>query len=212
MSLKSISVHSAAGSYDIVCGGGVLNKAASRIAKLGKFSSVHIVSSPRVWRAAGKVILRNLAGGQFRESAPDERRGDAEKSPYHGECFALAASSRRRSRFADCRDPAARGGRCCRFVAASYLRGVRFVQVPTTVVAQVDSSIGGKTGVNLPEGKNLVGAFYPPKLILTDPRVLRTLPARIRGGLAEVIKHSVIADAEMFAYLEKEHRQSVAPR
>jgi 3-dehydroquinate synthase len=78
------------------------------------------------------------------------------------------------------------------------------VHVPTTVVSQVDSSIGGKTGVNLPEGKNLVGAFYPPKLILTDPAVLKTLPDReFRGGLAEVIKHSIIADAEMFAYLEQ---------
>jgi len=90
------------------------------------------------------------------------------------------------------------------FAAASYLRGVALVQVPTTVVAQVDSSIGGKTGVNLPEGKNLVGAFCPPKLILTDPTVLRSLPDReFRGGLAEVIKHSIIADANMFAYLEK---------
>ena len=90
------------------------------------------------------------------------------------------------------------------FVAASYLRGLALVQVPTTVVAQVDSAIGGKTGVNLPEGKNLVGAFYPPRGVLVDPEVLASLPEReFRGGLAEVIKYGVIADAKLFAFLEQ---------
>ncbi|MGB7471361.1 MAG: 3-dehydroquinate synthase family protein, partial [Candidatus Acidiferrum sp.] len=78
------------------------------------------------------------------------------------------------------------------------------VQIPTTLIAQVDSAIGGKTGVNLPEGKNLVGTFYPARLVLVDPAALKTLPERqYRGGLAEVIKYGVIADAKLFAFLEK---------
>jgi 3-dehydroquinate synthase len=90
------------------------------------------------------------------------------------------------------------------FAAASYLRGVALVQVPTTLVAQTDSAIGGKTGVNLPEGKNLLGAFYPARLVVVDTDALATLPEReFRGGLAEVIKYGVIADAKLFAFLEK---------
>jgi 3-dehydroquinate synthase len=90
------------------------------------------------------------------------------------------------------------------YVAASYLRGVRLVHVPTTLVAQVDSAIGGKTGVNLPEGKNLVGAFYSPQLVVADPETLSTLPDReFRSGIYEVIKYGAIADARLFSYLEK---------
>jgi 3-dehydroquinate synthase len=91
------------------------------------------------------------------------------------------------------------------FVAATYLRGIPFVQVPTTLLAQVDSSVGGKVGVNLRAGKNLVGAFHQPKLVLCDLDTLDTLPAReYRSGLAEVIKYGVIYDAELFKRLEKE--------
>ncbi len=97
------------------------------------------------------------------------------------------------------------------FAAASYLRGVALVQVPTTLVAQTDSAIGGKTGVNLPEGKNLVGAFYPARLVVVDTGALATLPEReFRGGLAEVVKYGVIADAKLFAFLEKNFEKLLA--
>ncbi|MCL6477025.1 MAG: 3-dehydroquinate synthase [Peptococcaceae bacterium] len=90
------------------------------------------------------------------------------------------------------------------FVAATYLRGVPFVQIPTTLLAQVDSSVGGKVAVNHPQGKNIIGAFYQPAAVIADLAVLETLPAReIKAGLAEVIKYGVIADGEFFGWLEQ---------
>lgn len=89
------------------------------------------------------------------------------------------------------------------FVAATYLRGIPVVQVPTSLLAMVDAAIGGKTGVDVPAGKNLVGAFHPPAFVLIDPAVLASLPPReFRGGLAEVVKHALVADPDHFAWLE----------
>ncbi len=90
------------------------------------------------------------------------------------------------------------------FAAATFMRGVRFAQLPTTLLAMVDASVGGKTGVDLPEGKNLVGAFWQPAMVLVDPAVLATLPAEeLRAGAAETIKHGVIGDPVLFAALER---------
>jgi len=94
-------------------------------------------------------------------------------------------------------------GDMCGFAAASYQRGVNFIQLPTTLLAQVDSSVGGKTGVNHPRGKNMIGAFHQPQAVIADTDVLQTLPAReLSAGLAEVIKYGLIADAEFLSWLE----------
>ncbi|XP_057965312.1 3-dehydroquinate synthase, chloroplastic [Malania oleifera] len=95
-------------------------------------------------------------------------------------------------------------GDMCGFAAASFLRGVNFIQIPTTVMAQVDSSVGGKTGINHRLGKNLIGAFYQPQCVLIDTNTLNTLPDReLASGLAEVIKYGLIRDAEFFEWQEK---------
>jgi 3-dehydroquinate synthase len=94
------------------------------------------------------------------------------------------------------------------FAAATWQRGVDFIQVPTTLLAQVDSSVGGKTAVNHPGGKNLIGAFHQPVCVLSDMNTLNSLPDReLRAGLAEVVKYGLIVDAEFFGWLEKEHEQ-----
>lgn len=99
------------------------------------------------------------------------------------------------------------------FVAATYMRGLPYVQVPTSLLAMVDASVGGKTGVDAPEGKNLIGAFHPPVAVVADPRVLATLSDRdFRGGMAEAVKHGLIADPAYFAWLEAEADALLARR
>jgi 3-dehydroquinate synthase len=212
MKTKRIQVRSSAGLYSVVCGAGALQQAAREIAKLGLFSSTHVVSSPKVWRAVGKKVQTALA---LKNSRALHFMDDAESAKtlrtVESLCRTLTQSGADRKSLL----VAVGGGvigDVAGFVAATYLRGIAVVHVPTTVVAQVDSSIGGKTGVNLPEGKNLVGAFYPPRLVISDPELLGSLPEReFRGGLAEIIKHATIADAKMFAYLET-HMEKVERR
>jgi len=203
MKSKRIKVKSSAGSYTVVAGAGVISRAAQEIAALGQFSSVHVASSPKVWRAVGKKVQRGL---RLSNRSAIHLFDDAESQKTLGTVEKISRSLCRAGADRKSLLIAVGGGvvgDVAGFVAASYLRGVTVVHVPTTLVAQVDSSIGGKTGVNLPEGKNLVGAFYPPKLVLSDPQLLGTLPEReFRGGLAEVIKHAIIADPRMFSLLE----------
>ncbi|HEX4542667.1 MAG TPA: 3-dehydroquinate synthase [Candidatus Acidoferrum sp.] len=205
MKIKRISVKSSAGPYSVVAGAGAIGRAAKEIVALGRFSSVHVVSSPKVWRAAGKTVRRGL---RLSSRGAIHLFNDAESAKNLQSVEHIARSLSRAGADRKSLLIAVGGGvvgDVAGFATASYLRGVALVHIPTTLVAQVDSSIGGKTGVNLPEGKNLVGAFYPPRLVLTDPELLRSLPEReFRGGLAEVIKHAIIADAKMFAMLERD--------
>ncbi len=200
---RPIRVRSASGDYSVFCERGLLRRLGSEIAFLGQFSSLHLLTSPTVWKCLGSS-LRHSFSKRTRLHTHFLDDGEAAKnlSTLESVTRSLAkAGADRKSLLI-----AVGGGvigDVVGFAAASYLRGVALVQVPTTVVAQVDSSVGGKTGVNLPEGKNLVGAFYPPKLVLVDPQALVTLPEReFRGGLAEVIKYGVVADANLFTFLE----------
>ncbi len=205
MKMKRILVKSSAGAYSVVSGAGAIRGAAQEIAALGRFSSFHVVSSPKVWRAVGKTVQRGL---RLSKGSSIHLFDDAESAKNLRSVERITRSLCRAGADRQSLVIAVGGGvvgDVAGFAAAAFLRGVKLVHIPTTLVSQVDSSIGGKTGVNLPEGKNLVGSFYPPQLVLTDPELLRTLSDReFRGGLAEVIKHAVIADAEMFAILEKD--------
>lgn len=199
-----IPVKSSAGEYAIVCGSGVLRDAENELGALGKFSRIHVVSSPNVWRALGKGIARSFSKNGNVQS---HLMNDAESAKTLATAEKLHRSLVRAGIDRHSLLIAVGGGvvgDVAGFVASTCLRGIPLVQVPTTLIAQVDSAVGGKTGVNLPEGKNLVGTFYPARLVLVDSVALKSLPERqFRGGLAEVIKYGVIADTTLFAYLEK---------
>jgi 3-dehydroquinate synthase len=203
VSPRRIAIDSENGRYEVVYGAGVLQGAARRIKSLGENTGVFLFCSPRVarhWRGKLERALRST--GLRRIVIFDDREESKNISTIERLCRELIrAGADRRGLLV-----AAGGGvvgDVAGFVAASYLRGVELVHVPTTLVAQVDSAIGGKTGVNLPEGKNMIGAFYSPRLVLADPLTLCTLPAReFRSGLYEVIKYGVIADERLFRFLE----------
>jgi 3-dehydroquinate synthase len=200
---RRIAIDSESGRYQVVYGAGLLSGADARIQSLGEHTGVFLLCSPRVARHWRAKLERALRSARLRRTVVFDDREESKKiSTVERVCRELVrAGADRRALLV-----AAGGGvvgDVAGFVAASYLRGVALVHIPTTLVAQVDSAIGGKTGVNLPEGKNLVGAFYSPRLVLADPLTLSTLPPReFRSGLYEVIKYGAIADAPLFAFLE----------
>jgi 3-dehydroquinate synthase len=193
-------------SYEILIGRELLSQLGPRCRKLNLGSRCAVITDSNVAAHYGKETLRSLEASGFQATLITIPAGEKSKSlKYVGECYdAMAEHRLERKSFV-----VALGGGVvgdlAGFVASSYLRGIPFVQVPTTLLAQVDSSVGGKTGINLKAGKNLVGAFYQPKLVLCDLATLDTLPAReLCSGLAEVIKYGIIYDAAFFRRLEQQ--------
>ena len=202
--MPTIRIASISGAYDVHCGSGALRRAGSLLSRLRGTTGVFVLSSPTVWTHWGRGVMRALAKDKPLQAILFD---DSEASKDLQTIEALARQLVHAGADRHATIVAVGGGvvgDVAGFAAATYLRGVQIVHVPTTLVAQVDSSIGGKTGVNLAEGKNLVGAFYSPRFVVADPEMLLTLPHReFRSGLYEVIKYALIADPELFAFLDR---------
>jgi 3-dehydroquinate synthase len=192
-------------SYPIRISSGLLEKIGIDLHERNIGAKYGVISDDRVAALYGSRFMQSLNAAGIRAELITFPSGEASK---HLQTVA-ALSSELAQRGFDRKDALiALGGGVTGditgFLASIYLRGIPFVQVPTTLLSQVDSSVGGKTGVDIPEGKNLVGTFYQPKAVYIDLDVLQTLPVdELRGGLAEVIKYGVIHDAEFFAFLEQ---------
>jgi 3-dehydroquinate synthase len=204
--MRTVKVPLGNRSYNIVIGRGLLKGLGVACQKLKLGARCAVISDSNVARRFGKAAQQSLARAGFDALLIVVPAGETAKSLKTVQsCYdRLAQHHLERKSFI----VAVGGGvvgDLAGFVAATYLRGIPFVQVPTTLLAQVDSSVGGKVGVNLKAGKNLVGAFHQPRLVLCDFDTLRTLPAReYRSGLAEIIKYGIIYDAALFQKLERD--------
>lgn len=202
--MKTVTVN-ASKKYDITIGSGLLATLGDEVQKLGNVSKVAIVSDSNVFPLYGEAVRKSLKSAGFTVYSFVFPAGEESKSfsTYMDLLNFLANQKLTRSDLI-----VALGGGVvgdlAGFASATYLRGIRFVQVPTTLLAAVDSSVGGKTAIDLPAGKNLVGAFCQPSMVLCDTDTLNTLPDDIfRDGCAEVIKYGVLYDASFFDYLSQ---------
>jgi 3-dehydroquinate synthase/shikimate kinase/3-dehydroquinate synthase len=190
--------------YDAIVDWGGLGRLPQYLMQLGLPPRVFLFTDSNIHALYSSTLLQNLTQAGFEPYLYVIPAGEASKSQQQLSAiydWLLEHHAERREAIV-----AFGGGMIgdmLGFAAATYLRGVPLIQVPTSLLAQVDAAIGGKTGVNHPEGKNLIGAFYHPRLVLTDPATLLTLPVRERTeGWAEIVKYGIILDAELFALLE----------
>lgn len=191
-------------SYDIVIERGALASVGARLGRLRVGARAALISAPGILRVYGKRVTESLEAAGLTATTVEVPDGEAAKTLAVAEqCWnaLLDAGLDRTSTVLALGGGAV--GDVAGFVAATYMRGVHLVHLPTTVVAQVDAAIGGKTAIDHPRAKNLVGAFHQPRLVLADPETLTTLPEReFRSGLAEVIKHGIVLEAAYFADVE----------
>ena len=204
--MRKVKVQLSERSYSILIGNQLLPRLGAECRRLELGRRCVIISDRNVAPRFSPLALRSLRDAGFEPELITVPAGETAKSLRTVQsCYdQIAAHRLERKSFV-----VALGGGVvgdlAGFVAATYLRGIPFVQVPTTLLAQVDSSVGGKVGVNLAAGKNLVGAFYQPRLVLCDLDTLATLPPReFRAGLAEVIKYGIVFDAPFFRRLEND--------
>lgn len=203
--MKRIQV-TASKNYEVLVGRGLLRDLGAYIKELTKAQKVAVISDSNVWPIFGEKVLKSLENAGFYNTISYVFPAGEESK--NGETYLsllnfLATEKLTRS---DCIIALGGGvvGDMTGFAAATYLRGIDYIQVPTTVLAAVDSSVGGKTAIDLASGKNLVGAFYQPKLVLCDIDTLDTLPQDIfRDGCAEIIKYGVLYDPQLFSHLEE---------
>lgn len=192
-------------SYEIVIEGGILEKTGSFLSRLQLGKKALLVSNQTVYTLHGQKVVKSLLASGFSVTEALVPDGEEYKNLHEAEKLYHAAYAAGLDR--NCPVIALGGGvigDLAGFVAATYMRGVPFIQIPTTLLAQVDSSVGGKVAINHPQGKNIVGSFYQPSIVLADFEVLQTLPAReLRSGFAEIVKYGVIKDASFFSWLEE---------
>ena len=203
--MKKLKVRLDTNGYEIHIGSGVLRHTGHQLKEKGFAGKVIIITNPIVKKLYGNALKQGLTRDGFKAIILEVPDGEEQKSlETAGRLYQELTNH-----YAERTTPIlALGGGVigdlAGFVAATYLRGVPLVQIPTTLLAQVDSSIGGKVAVNHGQLKNNIGAFYQPRLVITDIDTLKTLPAKeLANGLTEVIKSAVIWDREFFAYLER---------
>ena len=203
--MRIVKVPLGARTYSIFVGTGLLERLGSECRRLGLGRRCALITDSNVGPLHARTAVTSLEQSGFETVVVTVPPGETAKSLKTVQsCYHELAKNRLERKSFVVAVGGGVVGDLAGFVAATYLRGVAFVQVPTTLLAQVDSSVGGKVGVNLPAGKNLVGAFYQPRAVWCDLGTLRSLPQReFRAGLAEVIKYGIIYDPSLFRSLEK---------